>query len=334
MSQDEMRRLFDVVLSEPNRDRTDLDAAIRSGRRRRRVRVGAVLVSSVAVVAVVGVWVSGSLTATPAPVVGVSSSPSATASLSPHDGTPVTRADQLHGNWRAVDLNGHDVRNARTQLGDPLLIWFGSYTAGGPTMWGADDGCNYHSGTVTVSNGGLLADGERSTLVGCVPVPYPDNLDAVKAARQARLIAATPRSSATLLLLADGRIVGVYVAVPNADRSRKGGSTLTSGPYNDPGSGMAGDVRGRLALGADGCMRLDGRTTVFPNGTTWSPTLGLLVLPDGTTAQPGQTISGAGGALTPSSAKTWATDKELVNSCTWTSEAVVFNRDASLSVRS
>jgi heat shock protein HslJ len=334
MSQDEMRRLFDVVLSEPSGDTTDLHAAMRAGRRRRRVRTGAVTLSSVAVVVAVGVWLSGSLGAAPPAVLDASPSVSASVSLSPQDGVQVTKADQLHGYWWATELKGQDVHNARTRSGDPVVLWFGPDPGGKGTAWSADDGCNEHFGTVAVTNGRLLAEGHGTTLVGCLPngAAYPGNPQSVKDAQQARVVPAQGTSPAMLLLLADGHVLARYVAVANADRSRMGGSVMTSGPSNDPGSGMAALVTGRLTVGPDGCAGLDGQTTVFPAATTWSPTLGLLILPDGATAQPGQTISGGGGYLAPSFAKSWVADQDLVTACTWTSEVRVFNREAPLTI--
>lgn len=334
MSQDEMRRLFDAVLSEPGHDTTDLDAAMRAGRRRRRVRGGAVLLSSAAVLAAVGVWLSGSLGSTPPSVLGASPSARASVSLSPNDGVQVTKADQLHGYWWATELKGQDVHNARTRSGDPVVLWFGSDPAGSVTAWSADDGCNSHSGAISVTGGRLVVEGGSSTLVGCLPngAAYPANPQSVLDAQQARLVPAQGVAPSRLLLVADGKVLASYNAVPDADRSRMGGPALTSGPSKDPGSGMAAEVTGRLTIGADGCASLDDHTTVFPAGTTWSPILGLLILTDGTTAKPGQTISGTGGYLASGLAKAWVTDKDLVTSCTWTSEVRVFNREAPLTV--
>jgi hypothetical protein len=254
--------------------------------------------------------------------------------VSTQDGAPVTTTHQLYGYWWATELDGHDVRDARTRSGDPLVLWFGPDPGGKGTAWSADDGCNEHSGTVAVTSGRLLVEGGSTTQVGCLPggAAYPGNPQSVIDAQQARVLPAQGTSPATLLLLAGGHALARYVAVPNADRSRMGGSALTSGPSNDPGSGMAALVSGRLTIGADGCAGLDGQTTVFPAATTWSPTLGLLILPDGTTAQPGQTISGGGGYLAPSFAKSWVADNDLLAACTWTSEVRVFNREAALTV--
>ena len=335
MSQDEMRRLFDAVLSEPSSDTTDLDAAMRAGRRRRRARSGSALLSSTAVVVAVGVWLSGTLTSAPPPNLGASPIASASTSQAQQDGVQVTTADQLHGYWRATELNGQDVRNARTRFGDPLVLWFGAFPEGTGTAWVADDGCNSHSGAISLTNGRLLVEGGSTTLVGCTPgAAYPDNPQSVLDAQEARLAPARGDSPATLRLLADGRVLSTYVAVPDADRSRMGGPALTSGPSNDPGSGMAAEVTGRLTIGADGCAGLDDQTTVFPAGTTWSTNLGLLILPGGTTAQPGQTISGGGGYLVPSVAMSWVADKDLLTACTWTDEVRVFNREAPLTVTS
>jgi heat shock protein HslJ len=334
MSQDEMRRLFEAVLSEPGVDTTDLDAAIRSGHRRRRARGGAVMLSAAAVVVAVGVWLSGSLTSAPPLVLGASPSARASVNPSPQDGVRVTQANQLYGYWWAIEINGQDVRNARTRSGDPVLLSFGLDPGGKGTAWIADDGCNSHSGAISVTNGRLLVEGGVTTQVGCLPggAAYPGNPQAVLDSQQARLLPAQGNSQATLQLLADGRVLATYVAVPNANRSRIGGPALTSGPSNDPGSGRSALVTGRLTIGTDGCASLDGQTTVFPAGTSWSPTLGLLILPDGATAQPGQTISGGGGVLAPSDAKKWVADKDLVTACSWTTAVLVFNLAAPLTV--
>ncbi len=343
MTQDEMRRLFDIVLTEPDRDTTDLDAAMRDGRRRRRLHSGLVVLSASAAAAVVvalGMWLSGALTTSTPVAAGVpttasasdttrpSTSPSPTAGAGlPQVGAPVTEVSQLLGYWRATELEGRDVHDIRTRAGAPLVVQFSGPGPGNKdAWWNADDGCNDHGGTVTVADGAVFAEGDTRSLVGCSPrAPYQENVQAVKDARRARVAPGAGASPTRLLLLdADGRVVGRYDAVPNADRSRPYGVALTSSS-NLPGTRPSAPMTGRLTIDAGGCAGLDRHTTVFPAGTTWAPALGLLVLHDGRTVAPGQTITGTGTSVPPSVAKGLVADPNLQTTCPWTPEVRVLS---------
>jgi hypothetical protein len=67
MSGTDLQHLFATVLTDPAPDTTDVEAAMRTVRRRRRVRTGALMLSAAAVVAVIALVVGGVLDRTAAP---------------------------------------------------------------------------------------------------------------------------------------------------------------------------------------------------------------------------------------------------------------------------
>lgn len=335
MSNEDLQRVFDSVLTEPRPDTTDIGSAMRAGRRRRRRRITGVVLSSAAVLAAVGIGLAGLVPQPTAPPVGGPSGTSSPAPTPDDRGTQVTSAEQLFGSWWTTRLDGQDVRSARDRSGNPLVSWFGRNDADGTLWWGANDGCNDHGGTVTVSGDGrLLAAGGVSTQVGCIGGVqiYPRNPEVVQQATQARIVAASSTTPRRLVLLADERVIAEYDAVPGADARRRGGTVLVSGPTDDPGSGMAAMVTGTLTLGKDDCLGLDGQSAVFPQGTSWAPALGLLILPDGTTAQLGDILRGGGGYIPSSAARQWVQDPDMRGICSWSEEVRVFNLGSQITV--
>jgi len=206
MSNDELRRMFETVLTAPPPDTADVDAIFRATRGRRHRRTAALLLSSAAVMVAVGVTVT-------VVVPGLrrqSASPAASAAVTANDGVPVTTAEQLLGSWRTVELDGQDVRD------QPLRVTF---RWNGAQLWcSANDTVNTHSGPVSVSKQGqFLAHLTIMTFVG-PPETGPQhqrNPQAVEQATEARLVPATPTDPRKLLLLAQRKIIAVYT--PAAD---------------------------------------------------------------------------------------------------------------------
>jgi hypothetical protein len=218
MSDDELRRLFDTVLTASRPDTTDIDAAIRSGRR----RTVAMLLSSAAVIAVVGITAAALLPGIQRQPKSPAGSPPATSTpVTANEGIPVTVARVLLGSWWAVELDGQNVRAVRDGGDRPLGVTFEQY--GTQLRWGANDIINYHSGTFSVSKEGrFVANQGTVTSVGTTgkePL-YLQNPQAVEQATEARLVAATPADPPKLLLLTGGKIIAVYTpAAPRAAAS-------------------------------------------------------------------------------------------------------------------
>lgn len=135
------------------------------------------------------------------------------------------------------------------------------------------------------------------------------------------------------LSLIDGRLVPYTPADPVPPKTPR----LIASPMEKPrlltsapgdGSGMAAEVTGTVGVGSDGCVRLDGRPTVWPAGTTWDADAGAVRLPDGTLVPVGGRVTGAGGYLAPSMARTWVTPEADAIACEWDVEAAVFNPGA------
>jgi len=206
MMNNELRRMFETVLTAPPPDTADIDAAVRAGRRRRHWRTAAALLSSAAVVAAIGVT-----TAVLLPAGQRQPAASQAVSNAPAEGTIVTDARQILGTWQTTELDGQNVRAVRDGSDQPLEVRFEQ--TDGQLRWGANDDVNYHSGALSVSREGRFrADKGTVTLVGTVGhgPAYLRNPEAVEQATQARLVAASPTGPATLLLLANGRTIAVY----------------------------------------------------------------------------------------------------------------------------
>lgn len=108
---------------------------------------------------------------------------------------------------------------------------------------------------------------------------------------------------------------------------------LTSPPAGFDRTGMAAIVAGKVTIGKDGCVGLDGRTTVWPDGTRWSTEQDALLLPDGARAPVGATVTGGGGFLPPGEGIKAVQDVVSAGSCTWSDEVPVFNRSSEIVVR-
>ena len=213
MSDDELRRVFETVLTAPPPpDSTDIDTAIRIGRRRRHRRTAAVMLSAAAAVAVIGLTATTVLPSPEGRPVSAAASKAATgASITADDGVPVTSAQQLLGSWTTIELDGRDVRADRDLHNHPLGLKFFQY--GDELWWSANDIVNANSGPVSVSERGQFqAQLQRATFVGPPEAgpQYERNPEVVEQATEARLVAATDSTSAKLLLLTDGKVTAVY----------------------------------------------------------------------------------------------------------------------------
>ena len=327
MSHDEMRRLFEDVLTAPPPDLTDIEAAVRDGRRRRRRRTATVLLSSAGVLAASGIVLAGTLpTSGPQPPVSGANTLAVASPPTAEDGNAVTSARELLGTWWTVQLDGTDVADVRDGSGNPLYLRFGEHP--GQLWWLAGDGCNDHSGRYTVSSAArFTAEAGTVTLVACIGgSDYPRNPAAVLGADAARIVPATATTARRLVLLSKGNIVAVYMFQPDADPKQPARTVLTSGPSDGAETGEGGEVTGTLTVGTDNCLGLDGRSAVFPQGTSWAPALGLLILPDGSTARIGDTITGNGRELPAASARTWVHDPTRRDFCSWTTVVNVFDK--------
>lgn len=334
MSGTDLARLFDVVLTDPAPDTTDVEAAMRTVRHRRRVRTGALMLSAAAVVAVIAVVLAGVLDRTP--------SPPPAASPSALEGVPVTDRSQLVGTWQPVepDMNSATARGTEgIRFG---LSGSGSASPNGIVGWTTSDGCNEVAGTMRLTNGRITD--ARTLLVSQVlcmvkppgggsPVPYTPQPIPVLQADEARLVAADSGEPAQLLLTRNSQVVARYTSGPRPTAPKGTRIVLTSPPAGFDRAGMAALVAGKVTVGNDGCVGLDGRTTVWPDGTRWSTEQDALLLPDGARAPVGATVTGGGGFLPPGEGITAVQDAGSAGSCTWSDEVPVFNRSSEIVVR-
>jgi len=210
MTSDEVRRVFDTVLTAPPPDTADIDVTIRTGRRRRRRRT--VLLSSAAALAVLAITATAILPGNQRRPTSPAADPAATsAAVTRDEGTTVTVADQLLGSWSTIELDGQNVRAIRDGGNRPLGVKF---EQDGTTLrWGASDVVNYHSGTFSVSKDGRFqANPGTMTYLGTTEKVqlYPRNPEAVEQATEAHVVAPTPTEPPKLLLLTGGKITAVY----------------------------------------------------------------------------------------------------------------------------
>lgn len=230
MNETDVRQLLATAVARPAPDRLDVDAAVRSGRRRRRVRVGTTLAAAAAVVLLAGVVV---VTAHP----GRDTSPTV-----PAESGLVTSAGQITGRWIADSMNGQDVTAFRDDYGQPAVATFGG--TGTPTSWEATGYCLPVTGDFTVTDTGVFhaepsADGVRN----CPNAPgwTPNQLQAFTTAASARLTPATNTRLETLALL-DSRGIPVAVfhrygttAAQLCDAALGDGAVVSAGPVTTAG---------------------------------------------------------------------------------------------------
>jgi len=227
MNETDVKQMFATAVATPAPDRLDIDAAVHSGRRRRRVRVGATLGAALGVVVLAGAIV---VTALPqrdtSPVVPAT----------PTTG-PVTSAAQLTGRWIADSIDGQDVTAFRDLGGNAIVATFGGTAL--PTSWEATGECSPVSGDFTVTPGGQFhAVANVGVVVFCPEVTRVQtySLRAFTAATAAELTAAAGTEPATLTLL-DGahRMLARFhaydkTAAQLCDAALGAGSVVSAGP--------------------------------------------------------------------------------------------------------
>lgn len=213
MTDNDMRRLFDAVLADPQPDSTSLDAAIRDGRHRRRRRTAAVMGSCAAALVAGGLVLGGAFSAEPQPTQVASPSPSRSATdasalvIAAIPGEKVTDHRDLAGSWIAVRLEGKSVTSSWPDL--PLLTF--TELDGDPT-WSAYDGCNSHWAGYSLSTAGaFLSKGDGTTLRACRQTLYTASITALKSTRSMRLGSFAEGPPLLTLLDASGAAVATYV---------------------------------------------------------------------------------------------------------------------------
>ena len=199
-------------MTAPPPDTADIDATIRSGRRRRHRRIAAILLPSAAVIAVGGIAITAVLPGlqrqptSPAASAAVTSAP-----VTADEGNTVTDARQLLGSWWTIELDGQNMRAARDKGDRPLVVTFSQN--GTQLWWSANDIVNDNGGPFSVSKQGQFL--AHRTIVSFVGPPdkgpqYRRNPQAVEQATEARFVTATPTDPAKLLLLTHGKLIAVY----------------------------------------------------------------------------------------------------------------------------
>jgi hypothetical protein len=203
VNETDVKDLFAAAVRRPDVDRIDLDAVLRRGRRRQRVRAAVTVGSVLAVPAIVAV-VALAAVGTP----GRGSLPAVTAAPSP---SRVTSASQLVGRWVAVSINGRPVPAA-----PPATVIFGA--SGPPDSWQMQTACVPEpSGRVTAGPDGRFT--AVATIGGDIHCPQllgpPDILGALTSARYARTKSASESGPAALSLLdTDRNVIAQFRADP------------------------------------------------------------------------------------------------------------------------
>jgi hypothetical protein len=230
MNESDVKQMLAAAVAAPAPDRLDIDAAVHSGHRRRRVRVGATLGAALGVVVLAGALV---LTGFP----GRNASPVAPASPG-----QVTRPEQIAGRWIAERMNGQDVTGFRDDYGQPVSATFGG--TGKPTSWEATGYCLPVSGDFTVTpNGVFHAEAFAYGVRNCPNAPgwTPNQLQAFSSAASARLGAATSTAPETLTLLdRAGTPVAVFhaydkTATQLCDAALGADAVVSAGPITTAG---------------------------------------------------------------------------------------------------
>jgi hypothetical protein len=195
VNETEIRDLFAAAVRSPEVDRIDLDAVLRRGRRRQRVRAAVTVGSVLAVPAIVAAVALATVG-----VPGRGSLPAVTAAPSP---SPVTSASQLVGRWVAMSINGRPVPAA-----PPATVIFGAS--------GLSDSWQMQTACVPESSGRVMAgpDGRFTAVAmigGDIHCPQllgpPDILGVLTSARYARTKSASGSGPAALSLLDNDRNV-------------------------------------------------------------------------------------------------------------------------------
>jgi len=341
VSEEQLRSLLDRVSTPAPPDTTDVEAAIRSGRRDRRARTATAVLSCAAVVAGLtgaGIVLTSTgrtgdrwVAADPSPA--ASSAGVAVRIPGVGEGFAVTSSTPLVGVWRAVPAQSVHGSPAGVDGGDQPLVSFRADADG--RVFGETSGdCDPHSGEVQTSASGRFQVLRRASGDPACPFgPAADNAHALFSADHARIVPAARAAPAFLLLQRRGRVLGIYEQVAAAPGPSPERTVLTSGPDLGPDAGPAVPVTGRLTLGGDGCLGLDGRTAVFPPGSRWSTRLFHLVLPDGSVAAVGDSVTGTGIVMSAEAARQVVGDAPEVGGCRWGDQVRVFGSWASLTVR-
>lgn len=300
----ELKDLFDTVLTAPGRDRLDVDAAVRRGRRRRWAKTGAVVASTTLAVGIAAALVvtalprhsDGATVATPSRSTALSL-PSAQALRPPVEGAiAVHSGEQLEGTWRPVVLAGHDMRVAVDVAMRHFTLVITPATAdmqtpAGSVVWSVGTGC------ATSTGYWQIVDGEVTSVVLDNPVlPCPMNTSAPHSADdgshnlqavlprpglRAYLLPADPAHPERLLLAIDEQAVASYERVPTSTQEYLAGAPKLvedaqhhSEPVNDPaelvGRWLAVEVGGHDVSGRPARLR----RIAFEEGAQWVGTDG------------------------------------------------------------
>jgi hypothetical protein len=199
-----------------------------------------------------------------------SSAPSHTATTKPATGRVVTDVRNLFGRWQVASLGGQSIN----QDGSALLVHFGVNPNGPGQDWGADDGCNWHSGAFAISSdGSFSAQPGATTTVGC-SAPYGDNPDAFLHARELRIEPASGTRPETLLLVGAGRqVLATYNPYPWQNDPSVKHATPSQGR---PSSAYLNSFVAMLAYDAEARARADGwDAQVVPQNGTFDAAINL-----------------------------------------------------------
>jgi hypothetical protein len=110
VSTDEMRRLFDTVLSDPAPDTIDIERVVSVTRRRRRIRTTSVLASCAAAVVLAGTFAAGTWDASPVTPI------TAATATAPAETRPPAVLGDASDDIVLPDCAAYDERVARTAL--------------------------------------------------------------------------------------------------------------------------------------------------------------------------------------------------------------------------
>jgi hypothetical protein len=171
MSSQQLKDLFEAGLAAPAPDRVDVDAAIATGRRRRRIRVGATVLASAAAVVVAALLVAGVVP------------PRTTGPVSPADSAPLPIPTTP---WKDGDAGMTALAEGVLMLrpdrclvlvsegADYVIAWPAGFTAvqvvGGVDVFGADGALVAREGERVALGGG---EGRVGVTGPCLDTPTP-----------------------------------------------------------------------------------------------------------------------------------------------------------------